>query len=118
MGQEETTGSKQSWLQSMVGYVGWTRIITTAVSRRTLRKYFSRRRAKKRGNNKYIIFATYEGFDLNKDPSEQKELYDGIMKTQADFYEEVIEYYKDRHDVKCYVKGGECDSDSDNEEDS
>ena len=40
------------------------------------------------------------------------------MKTQADFYEEVIEYYKDRHDVKCYVKGGECDSDSDNEEDS
>ena len=73
---------------------------------------------KKRGGNKYIIFATYEGFDLNKDPSEQKELYDGIMKTQADFYEEVIEYYKDRHDVKCYVKGGECDSDSDNEEDS
>ena len=73
---------------------------------------------KKRGNNKYIIFATYEGFDLNKDPSEQKELYDGILKTQADFYEEVIEYYKDRHDVKCYVKGGECDSDSDNEEDS
>ena len=68
---------------------------------------------KKRGDNKYMIFATYEGFDLNKHPSDQKDLYDGIMKTQADFYEEVVAYYKDRSDVKCYVKGGECDSDSD-----
>ena len=73
---------------------------------------------KKRGDNKYIIFATYEGFDLNKDPSDQKDLYDGIVKTQADFYEEVVAYYKDRSDVKCYVKGGECDSDSEYDESS
>ena len=72
---------------------------------------------KKRGDNKYIIFATYEGFDLSKDPNNQKELYDGIVKSQADFYEEVVQYYKDRTDVKCYLKGGECDSDSDNAED-
>ena len=68
---------------------------------------------KKRGDNKYIIFATYEGFDLNKDPSDQKDLYDGIVKIRADFYEEVVAYYKDRSDVK----GGECDSDSDCAED-
>jgi len=72
---------------------------------------------KKRGDNKYIIFATYEGFDLDKDPDDQKSLFDGYPKTQADFYEEVVGYYKNRSDVTCYLKDGECDSDSDFAED-
>ena len=39
------------------------------------------------------------------------------MKTWSDFYEEVVEHYKDLPEVKCYEKGGECNSDSDFPED-
>lgn len=71
---------------------------------------------KKRGNNKYMIFATYEGFDNDKPLEEQGDYYDGWQKTQRDFYEEVVEYYKDIPEVKCYEKGGDCDSESDIED--
>ena len=70
---------------------------------------------KKRGANKYMIFATYPGYDLSKSPDEQTDKFDGWMKTQADFYEEVVEYYKDIPEVKCYKEGGEAESDSDEE---
>ena len=70
---------------------------------------------KKRGNNKYIIFATYQGFDLEKSLKQQTEKFDGWPKTQKDFYEEVVSFYKDSYEVKCYTKGGECDSESEEE---
>ena len=70
---------------------------------------------KKRGANKYLIFATYPGYDLSKSPDEQTDKFDGWMKTQEDFYKEVVEYYKDLPEVKCYEEGGEAESDSDGE---
>ena len=60
-----------------------------------------------------MVWAMYAGYDLKKPPEEQRELFDGWMKTQTDFYEEVVEYYKDIPEVKCYVKGGEAETDSD-----
>ena len=72
---------------------------------------------KKRGDNEYLIFATYQGFDLNKPLEKQTDMYDGWPKTWADFYEEVVAYYKDHGDeVKCYLKGGECNSKTDSNE--
>lgn len=69
----------------------------------------------KRGNNNYCIFATYQGFDLSKPLEKQKDKYDGWSKTWKDFYEEVVNYYKDSHEVKCYIKGRQCDSDTDSD---
>ena len=70
---------------------------------------------KKRGNNQYLVFATYHGFDLGKDLSLQNEKYDYWEKNE-DFYDLVQDYYKDSKEVKVYLKGGECDSESDEEE--
>lgn len=70
---------------------------------------------KKRGNNQYLIFATYHGFTVGKDLEDQADKYDYWEKSY-DFYEQVQEYYKDSKEVKVYLKGGECDSESDNDE--
>ena len=67
---------------------------------------------KKRGNNRYIIFGTYHGFDLDKDLEEQQEKYEFWEKTE-DFYDQVKEYYKDSEEVEIHTQGGECDSESD-----
>lgn len=74
---------------------------------------------KKRGNNKYLIFATYKGYDTSKKPDEQHELYDPWEKSEYDFYDQVIEFYEQdkSREVKCYTKGPECDSESDAEDD-
>ena len=69
---------------------------------------------KRRGNNQYLVFATYHGFDLGKDLSAQQDKYDYWEKND-EFYELVQEYYKDSKEVKVYLKGGECDSESDGE---
>ena len=70
---------------------------------------------KRRGNNKYLIFATYQGYDLTKQPDQQLEKYDAWKKSDYDFYDEVIKYYEDSNEAKCYKKGQECDSESDEE---
>ncbi len=70
---------------------------------------------KKRGNNKYLIFATYEGFDFAKKTEDQPDKYDGWPITWSDFYEEVVKYYKDSAEVQCYVQGGGADSKSDSD---
>ena len=74
---------------------------------------------KKRGNNKYLIFATYKGYDTSKKPDEQHELYDPWEKSEYDFYDQVIEFYEQdkSREVKCYTKGPECDSENDAEDD-
>ena len=43
-------------------------------------------------------------------PESQNDLYD-VWETNSDFFEEVMAYYKDSTVVKCYEKGGPCDSD-------
>ena len=66
---------------------------------------------KKRDKNKYNIFATYYGFELGKDLDAQKDKYEFWEKT--DDYDQLADYYKDSKEVKVYLKGGECDSESD-----
>ena len=79
---------------------------------------------KKRGNNQYLVFATYHGFDLGKDLSVQNEKYDqwekyedfyDLVQDYYRFYDLVQDYYRDNKEVKVYVKGGEYDSESDGE---
>ena len=50
------------------------------------------------------------GYDVESSPESQNDLYD-VWVTNEDFFEEVIEYYKDSTVVRCYKKGGVCDSD-------
>ena len=52
---------------------------------------------------------------MGKKLEDQMDYYDGWEKTQANFYEEVVEFYKGSLDVKCYEKGGECGSDIEGE---
>lgn len=65
---------------------------------------------KARGNNKYDILATMNGYDLDSPPESQHDLFD-VWVQVPDFFDEVIEYYKDSKVVRCYRKGGCCDSD-------
>lgn len=65
---------------------------------------------KARGNNKYDILATMNGYDLDGSAESQNDLYD-VWETGPDFFNEVIEYYKESTVVRCYKKGGLCDSD-------
>ena len=44
----------------------------------------------------------------------QNDKYDYWEKSE-DFYGQVSEYYKDCKEVKVYLRGGECDSESDKE---
>ena len=59
---------------------------------------------------KYDILATMNGYDLQSSPESQNELYD-VWEMNLDFFEAVIDYYKDSKDVRCYVHGGVFDSD-------
>ncbi len=73
--------------------------------------------SKKRGNNKYIIFATYQGYDLTKNPDDQLDKYDAWEKSPCDFYDEDIKYYEISNEVRCYMKGSsECESESDEDD--
>jgi len=65
---------------------------------------------KARGTNKFDILATMNGYDLESSPESQNDLYD-VWETNPDFFEAVIDYYKDGKVVKCYAQGGVCDSD-------
>lgn len=67
---------------------------------------------KKRGNNQYLVFATYHGFVIGKNVKEQEDKYDNWEKND-ELYELIREYYKDSKEVKVYLKGGDCESESD-----
>ena len=69
---------------------------------------------KKRGNNKYCVMGCNEGFDYNVDKNLQNELWEPY-ETEPWFYDLVMDYYKKGDKVRCYEKGGECDSESDGE---
>jgi len=65
---------------------------------------------KARGNNKYDVLATMNGYDPDSSPESQPALYD-VWETNDEFFGLIIEYYKASTVVKCYEKGGQCDSD-------
>jgi hypothetical protein len=70
---------------------------------------------RKRGDNQYYVFGMLEGYDINKTPEEQEDCYEPWDQAIDDFYEQVVDFYKGKTEVTCYLKGGECDSESDNE---
>ena len=52
------------------------------------------------------------GFDMAKSLKENDTFYD-VWDRNEDFFGQVVEYYEDRTEVKCYEEGGECSSDED-----
>ena len=44
----------------------------------------------------------------------QEDMYD-VWDTTTDFYERVIEFYKNDKQVRCYEEHGKCNSESDDE---
>ena len=88
--------------------------IDNEYSRRTVHPemmYFE----KKRGNNRYHIFALKDGFDMKLAPDKQKDLWDvWELENGNDFYEEVCKFYSDDRNVKCYGELDDCDSESEN----
>ena len=69
---------------------------------------------KKRGNNQYLVLATYHGFVIGEKLNKQEDKYDNWERND-ELYELIQEYYKDSKEVKVYLKGGDCDSESDGE---
>ena len=51
-----------------------------------------------------------EGYNLNTPHESQSYLYD-VWVTDTDFFEQVIDYYKNNNEVKCYEEGRDCESD-------
>jgi len=45
-----------------------------------------------------------EGFDMAKSLKENDDFYD-VWDRNEDFFGQVVEYYEDRKDVKCYEEG-------------
>ena len=68
---------------------------------------------KKRGNNRYHIFAVKDGYDYAREPDKQKELWD-VWELTDDFYEQVCEFYANDRLVKCYKEIDNCDSETKN----
>ena len=64
---------------------------------------------KKRGNNRYFIFGIQDGYDMSMDADDQPQLYEKWERTE-DFYEMITKYYENDRSVKCYQKGGDCES--------
>ena len=64
------------------------------------------------GGNRYDVIGMMEGFDMTKSLKENDALYD-VWDRNKDFFCQVVEYYEDRMEVKCYEEGGECSSDED-----
>lgn len=64
---------------------------------------------KKRGNNRYFIFGIQDGYDMSMDADDQPQLYENWERTE-DFYEMITKYYENDRSVKCYQKGGDCES--------
>ena len=68
-----------------------------------------------RGNNHYCVFGCNEGYDYSVDKHLQNSLWEAY-ETEPWFYDLIVEYYKKGDKVKCYEKGGECDSESGEDE--
>ena len=49
-------------------------------------------------------------YDCDSTPESHNDLYD-MWVTNDDFFGEVVAYFKDSTVVRCYEKGGPCDSD-------
>ena len=65
---------------------------------------------KTRGNTKYDILSTMNGYNPDSSPESQPALYD-VWETNDKVFGLIIEYYKASTVVKWYEKGGQCDSD-------
>ena len=57
-----------------------------------------------RGNNKYHILATLEGYDLSIPPEAQLNFYE-VWWSETDWFDQVIDYCKDDDKVRIYEKG-------------
>ena len=64
------------------------------------------------GKNRYAVIGMMEGFDMAKSLKENDDFYD-VWDRNEDFFGQVVEYYEDGKEVKCYEEGGECSSDED-----
>ena len=53
-----------------------------------------------------------DGFDMAKNFKQNNAFYD-VWDRNEDFFGQVVEYYEDRTEVKCYEEGGKCSSDTD-----
>ena len=67
---------------------------------------------KSEGKNCYTVIGMMEGFDMAKSLKENDKFYD-VWDRNKDFFGQVVEYYEDGREVKCYEGGGECSSDED-----
>ena len=67
---------------------------------------------KGKGKNHYAIIGMMEGFDMAKSLKDNDAFYD-VWDRNEDFFGQVMEYYEDGTEVKCYEEGGECSSDED-----
>ena len=64
---------------------------------------------KKRGDNQYWIMGVREGYDVQMEPDDQKQLWECWERTD-DFYEMITKYYEDEPSVKVFQKTDDCDS--------
>ena len=62
--------------------------------------------------NHYAVIGMMEGFEISKSLKENDDFHDVWDRSDACFGQ-VMEYYQDRTEVKCYEEGGECSSDED-----
>ena len=68
---------------------------------------------RRKGNNQYYILGMVEGCDLNKEQTEQEDCYMPWDQTAwSYFYEQIIEFYKDKRELRCYIKRDDCNSES------
>ena len=67
---------------------------------------------KDEGKKHYAVIGMMEGFDMAKSIKENDKFYD-VWDRNEDFLGQVLEYYEDETEVKCYEEGGECSSDED-----
>eukprot|EP00804_Cyclotella_cryptica_P010591 CCRYP_015164-RA/>CCRYP_015164-RA protein AED:0.45 eAED:0.39 QI:0/0/0/1/0/0/2/0/180 len=86
---------------------------------RLVRKYGGIKRLDPDNGYRLCVGHPYEfcdGYDLTKNSDEQSDMYDAWEKSEYAFYDEVIKYCEKSNEVRCYKKGTECDSESDDEQ--
>ena len=65
---------------------------------------------KKRGENKYHIFAKFDGFDGSKSAEEQEDEWNVWSFEGTALYELITDYYEDKDGVTVYQKDDDCGS--------
>ena len=73
---------------------------------------------KKKGNNSYNIVATKTEFYFTKGKLDNSDEKWEPWQFSSDFYDSVVLYYAENYDkyIRVYEKGGNADSESENEE--